>query len=82
MDRTKALQAGFTQRDIASNLLITLSGSQQTTPTFWLNPRNGVSYNVITDAPQYTMDSLQSLANIPLNANGRQDEHSRLARHA
>ncbi|NYH17977.1 multidrug efflux pump subunit AcrB [Paraburkholderia bryophila] len=71
VDRTRAQQAGFTQRDIASNLLITLSGSQQTTPTFWLNPRNGVSYNVITEAPQYTIDSLQSLANIPLNANGR-----------
>jgi len=72
VDRTRALQAGFTQKDIASDLLITLSGSQQTTPTFWLNPRNGVSYNVITEAPQYTMDSLQSLANIPLlTANGQ-----------
>jgi multidrug efflux pump subunit AcrB len=71
VDRTRAQQAGFSQRDIASDLLITLSGSQQTTPTFWLNPRNGVSYNVITEAPQYTIDSLQSLANIPLNANGR-----------
>ncbi|CAE6880441.1 Multidrug resistance protein MdtC [Paraburkholderia domus] len=70
VDRTRAQQAGFSQRDIASDLLITLSGSQQTTPTFWLNPRNGVSYNVITEAPQYTIDSLQSLANIPLNANG------------
>jgi len=70
VDRTRAQQAGFTQKDVASNLLITLSGSQQTTPTFWLNPRNGVSYNVITEAPQYTIDSLQSLANIPLNANG------------
>ncbi|MCX4163777.1 MULTISPECIES: efflux RND transporter permease subunit [Paraburkholderia] len=70
VDRTRAQQAGFTQKDIASDLLITLSGSQQTTPTFWLNPRNGVSYNVITEAPQYTIDSLQALANIPLNANG------------
>src|SRR5262249_51680836 len=70
VDRTRAQQAGFTQSDVARDLLITLSGSQQTTPTFWLNPRNGVSYNVITEAPQYTMDSLQSLANIPLNANG------------
>ncbi|WP_133649839.1 efflux RND transporter permease subunit [Paraburkholderia flava] len=70
VDRTRAQQAGFTQKDIASDLLITLSGSQQTTPTFWLNPRNGVSYNVITEAPQYTIDSLQALANIPLNVNG------------
>jgi multidrug efflux pump subunit AcrB len=72
VDRTKALQAGFTQRDVANNLLITLSGSQQTTPTFWLNPANGVSYNVITSSPQYDMDSLQSVANIPLtSASGR-----------
>ncbi|MDR3100559.1 MAG: efflux RND transporter permease subunit [Paraburkholderia sp.] len=71
VDRTRAQQAGFTQKDVASDLLITLSGSQQTTPTFWLNPMNGVSYNVITEAPQYTIDSLQSLANIPLTANGR-----------
>src|SRR5258708_32331591 len=71
VDRPRAQQGGFSQRDIASDLLITLSGSQQTTPTFWLNPHNGVSYNVITEAPQYTIDSLQSLANIPLNANGR-----------
>ena len=49
-----------------SNLLITLSGSFQTNPTFFLNPKNGVTYNVITQAPQYRMDSLQALANIPL----------------
>jgi len=66
VDRTKALQAGFTQKDVANDLLITLSGSQQTTPTFWLNPANGVSYNVITESPQYDMDSLQALSNIPL----------------
>jgi len=71
VDRTRAQQAGFTQKDVANDLLITLSGSQQTTPTFWLNPLNGVSYNVVTEAPQYTIDSLQSLANIPLTANGR-----------
>jgi len=71
VDRTRAQQAGFTQKDVASDLLITLSGSQQTTPTFWLNPINGVSYNVVTEAPQYTIDSLQSLSNIPLTANGR-----------
>jgi multidrug efflux pump subunit AcrB len=68
VDRTKALQAGFTQRDVATNLLITLSGSQQTTPTFWLNPANGVSYSVITSAPQYDMNSLQSVANIPVTS--------------
>ena len=70
VDRTKAHQAGFTERDIASNLLITLSGSFQTSPTFFLNPKTGVSYNVITQAPPYRMDSLQALANIPINAAG------------
>src|SRR6185312_9058960 len=48
VDRTKASQAGFTARDIASSLLISLSGSFQTTPTFYLNPQNGVSYNLVT----------------------------------
>ncbi|MFP3428060.1 hypothetical protein, partial [Pseudoalteromonas sp. SIMBA_162] len=52
--------------DVAQNLLIALSGSSQTTPNFWLDPRNGVSYPLIVQAPQYSVDSLQSLANIPL----------------
>ena len=67
VDRTKAQQAGFSQRDVASNLLIALSGSFQTNPNFWLNPKNGVSYNVITQSPQHEIDSLQALANIPLS---------------
>jgi len=66
VDRTKALQAGFTQREVAQNLLIALSGSSQTSPNFWLNPKNGVSYSLMTETPQYQVDSLQSLANIPL----------------
>ena len=66
VDRTKALQAGFSQRDVAQNLLIALSGSSQTSPNFWLNPNNGVSYPVMTETPQYQVDSLQALANIPL----------------
>ena len=45
VDRTKAQQVGFTQRDVATNLLISLSGSFQTTPEFWLDPKTGVSYN-------------------------------------
>ncbi|AHX13599.1 RND transporter [Dyella jiangningensis] len=71
VDRTKAIQAGFQQRAIAQNLLIALSGSSQTSPNFWLNPKNGVSYPLATEAPQYTIDSLQSLGNIPLT-NGNQ----------
>src|SRR5437868_1325511 len=66
VDRTKAQLAGFTQRDIASNLLISLSGSFQTSPTFWLNPKNGVSYSIATQTPQYRLSSLQGLENIPV----------------
>jgi len=66
VDRTKTSQVGFTQKDVANNLLISLSGSSQTTPTFWLDPRTGVSYNVATQTPQYRVDSLQDLQNIPI----------------
>jgi len=66
VDRTKANQIGFTERDVATNLLISLSGSFQTTPTFWLNPKNGVSYAIATQTPQYRLDSLQGLQNIPV----------------
>jgi multidrug efflux pump subunit AcrB len=70
VDRVKALEAGFQQRSIAQDLLIALSGSSQTSPNFWLNPKNGVSYPVLTQAPQYTVDSLQALGNIPLSTGG------------
>jgi multidrug efflux pump subunit AcrB len=71
VDRTRAQQAGLSQRDVATNLLLTLSGSFQTNPSFYLNPKTGVNYNVITQAPQYKMDSLQALENIPVtSANG------------
>src|SRR5471032_339552 len=66
VDRTKAMQAGLTQRDVAQDLLIALSGSSQTTPNFWLDPKNGVSYPLMTEVPQYDIHSLQTLANVPL----------------
>jgi len=66
VDRTKAQQIGFTQRDVANNLLVSLSGSFQTTPEFWVNPKTGVSYSIATQTPQYRIDSLQSLENIPV----------------
>jgi CzcA family heavy metal efflux pump len=72
VDRTRAAQAGFTARDIASNLLISLSGSGQTAPTFWLDPSNGVSYTIATQAPEYRVSSLQALGNIPVTADGGQ----------
>jgi len=70
-DRSRAEQLGFTQRDIAQNLLITLSGSLQTSPTFWLNPQTGTQYGIVTQAPQRELVSLQDLQNIPVNAGGR-----------
>jgi CzcA family heavy metal efflux pump len=66
VDRTKADQVGYTQRDVAQNLLIALSGSFQTAPAFWLDPRTGVSYNITTQTPQYRVNSLQDLENIPV----------------
>jgi len=51
VDRTKAAGGGFTQRDVATSLLVSLSGSFQTTPTFFLNWQNGVNYNLATQTP-------------------------------
>ena len=65
VDRTKAAGGGFTQRDVASSLLVSLSGSFQTTPTFFLNWQNGVNYNLATQTPQYRIQSLQDLQNMP-----------------
>jgi multidrug efflux pump subunit AcrB len=70
VDRTKAQSIGFTQREVATNLLVTLSGSSQTSPTFWLNPQNGVSYLIATQTPQYRVKSLQDLNNIPVTGAG------------
>jgi len=72
VDRTKAAESGFTQNDIARSLLTTLSGSFQTQPTFWLNPVNGVSYSLATQTPQYRIQSLQDLQNIPISGAGQQ----------
>ena len=70
VDRTKAAQAGYTERDVANSLLNSLSGSFQITPMFFLNWQNGVSYNLATQTPQYAVQSLQDLQNTPINAAG------------
>jgi CzcA family heavy metal efflux pump len=70
VDRTKAQQVGFTQRDVAQNLLISLSGSFQTAPAFWLDPKTGVTYNIEAQTPQYRADTLQDLQNIPVTGPG------------
>jgi multidrug efflux pump subunit AcrB len=66
VERTKAEQLGFTAHDVAQNLLVSLSGSFQTSPSFWLDPTNHVSYQIATQTPQYRTDTLQDLQNIPI----------------
>jgi multidrug efflux pump subunit AcrB len=66
VDRTLANEVGLTQRDIANSLLITLSGSGQVKPNFWLNTENGVSYPIVAQMPQYRVDSMSDLINVPV----------------
>jgi CzcA family heavy metal efflux pump len=70
VDRTKAQQIGFSARDVAQNVLISLSGSFQTTPNYWLDSKTGVSYSIAAQTPQYRVDSLQDLENIPVTGAG------------
>jgi len=70
VDRTKALQGGYTQRDIGTSALNILSGSSQLSPQFFVNPKNGTTYNIVVQAPQYQIQSLQDLENIPVTAVG------------
>jgi multidrug efflux pump subunit AcrB len=66
MDRSRLQQVGLTASNVGQNLLIALSGSSQTAPAFWLNPQNGVVYNVAVQTPQYQVDSLDALLNLPV----------------
>jgi multidrug efflux pump subunit AcrB len=66
VDRTRAQSMGLTQKDVATSLLVSLSGSFQTSPSFYLDPRNGVTYNVATMTPQYKLDSIGALRSIPV----------------
>src|ERR1700680_4936951 len=68
VDRVRTQQVGLTERDVANNLLVSLSSSFQTTPNFWLNSKNGVVYSMAVQTPQYTLDSIDSLGSIPINA--------------
>jgi len=67
MDRNLVTQVGLSPRDVAQSVLVSLSGSFQTAPSFWLNPQNGVTYSMQVQAPQYRMKSLQDLMNMPVN---------------
>ena len=66
IERTKAQELGFSAHDIAQNLLVSLSGSFQTSPTFWVDPKNRVSYQIATQTPQYDAATLQDLVNTPV----------------
>jgi multidrug efflux pump subunit AcrB len=66
VDRTKAAQGGYTERDVGSSVLNILSGSSQLTPQFFLNPQNGVTYSIVAQTPQYQISSLSDLRNIPI----------------
>ncbi len=66
IDRTKAAEVGLTAQDVANNVLLTVSGSGQVNPGYWLNPKNGVAYLINARVPEYRLDSLDVLNNIPI----------------
>jgi multidrug efflux pump subunit AcrB len=68
VDRIKASELGLTERDVANSMLLSLSGSGQVQPMYWLNPKKGVQYLINVRAPQYAMDSLAALQGIPAGA--------------
>ena len=67
IERTRVTQVGLTARDVAQSVLVSLSGSFQTSPNFWLNPRNEVTYQMAVQSPQYRMTSMQDLMTIPVD---------------
>jgi multidrug efflux pump subunit AcrB len=71
VDRVRTQQVGLTERDVANNVLVSLSSSFQTTPSFWLNAKNGVVYSMAVQTPQYKIDSIDALGSIPINAGNK-----------
>jgi multidrug efflux pump subunit AcrB len=67
VDRTKAQLVGLTEQSVAGNMLVSLSGSFQTSPSFWVDPNSGTQYQVATQTPQYRLESLNDLGNTPLS---------------
>ncbi|MGF6779333.1 efflux RND transporter permease subunit [Paraburkholderia sp. GAS334] len=68
VDRTRAQLLGITERDVTNSMVVSLAGSSQVAPTFWLNTANGVSYPIVMQTPQYKLDSLTALQNLPITA--------------
>jgi multidrug efflux pump subunit AcrB len=67
VDRARSEELGLTQKDVATSLLVTLSGSFQTAPNYWLNPASSIQYPIVTQTPPYRLDSLDALKNLPLS---------------
>ena len=78
VDRSKSVEMGLTERDVANSVLLGLSGSGQVQPGYWLNPKNGISYLVNARAPEHEMTSLQDLRGIPITAGGSGDGNGQL----
>ena len=74
VDRSRADQLGVTERDVTNSLSTTLAGSAQTAPAYWLNPRNGVSYPIVAQVPQYSVDTLSDLDNVPITSSRGGDQ--------
>jgi len=68
VDRTRAQYVGLTERDVANSMVVNLAGSSQVAPTYYLDPKNGVSYSIVMQTPQYQLDSLSSLETLPMTA--------------
>jgi multidrug efflux pump subunit AcrB len=70
IDRTRAQYTGVTAADVTNSLVVNLAGSGQVSPTYWLNQQNGVTYPIVMQTPQYQIDTLPALQNLPVNATG------------
>ena len=70
MDRSRLQQVGLSAQNVGQNVLVSLSGSSQTAPAFWLNPANGIVYSIAVQTPQYKVDSLDALLNVPVASGG------------
>jgi multidrug efflux pump subunit AcrB len=70
MDRSQAQELGLTAKDVTNSMVVNLAGSSQVSPTYWLNPANGISYPIVMQTPQYNLNSLSSLSNISVTGSG------------
>lgn len=67
VDKTRAQEIGISTRDVTNSMVINMAGSSQVSPTYWLNPTNGVTYSIVLQTPQYHLNSLNALANLPIS---------------